>query len=441
MEPVSDFIKASVWHGTLEKSVAILAAHPEVAAATIHVAAILGDNTSVRRFIAADPSNAVAKGGPHGWDPLTYLCFSKYLRLEPERSPAFLDAAKALLDAGASASTGFFSKEHEPAPEWESVLYGAAGVAHHADLTRLLLERGANPNDGEVTYHSPESFGLGVIEALVGSGKLTADSLATMLLRKADWHHYEGITFLLAHGANPNHMTPWGLTALHQAMRRDNALRNIEALLNHGADPAVAGPGGKSSVALAARRGRRDVLELFDQRGIRAELQGVERLIAACARNNDAGVRTIANAEPNLVRELAAEGGQLLAEFAGNGNAEGVRLLLDLGVPVDARFAEGDGYWDVARDSTALHVAAWRARHATVKLLIARGAPVDAKDGKDRTPLALALRACIDSYWTELREPDSVAALLDTGASADGVLFPSGYAEVDELLARHRQGA
>jgi hypothetical protein len=163
MQPVSDFITASVWHGSLEIAGAILAAHPEVATANIQVAAILGDNLSVRRFIAADPSQAAAKGGPHGWDPLTYLCFSRYLRLEPWRSAGFLDAARALLDAGASASTGFFDMDHQPTPEWESALYGAAGVAHHVDLTRLLLERGANPNDGEVMYHSPESFELGVI--------------------------------------------------------------------------------------------------------------------------------------------------------------------------------------------------------------------------------------------------------------------------------------
>ena len=43
-------------------------------------------------------------------------------------------------------------------PAWESALYGAAGVAHHAELTRLLLERGADPNDGEVTYHAPETY-------------------------------------------------------------------------------------------------------------------------------------------------------------------------------------------------------------------------------------------------------------------------------------------
>ena len=39
----------------------------------------------------------------------------------------------------------------------------------------------------------------------------------------------EGIQFLLAHGADPNRMTGWRLTALHQAVRRDNAVENIEA--------------------------------------------------------------------------------------------------------------------------------------------------------------------------------------------------------------------
>jgi hypothetical protein len=32
------------------------------------------------------------------------------------------------------------------------VLYGAAGVAHHADMTRLLIDRGADPNDEETPY-------------------------------------------------------------------------------------------------------------------------------------------------------------------------------------------------------------------------------------------------------------------------------------------------
>jgi ankyrin repeat protein len=75
-----------------------------------------------------------------------------------------------------------------------------------------------------------------------------------------------------------------------------------------------------------------------------------------------------------------------------------------------------------------------------VKLLLARGAPVRALDGNGRTPLELAVRACVDSYWTERRSPDSVRALLDAGATVEGVSFPSGYPAVDELLREHGAG-
>lgn len=421
--------------GTLERAEALLAAHPEIASSDIHTAAILGDDAAVRRFLERDPASATANGGPRGWDALTHLCFSRYLRLDRARSNGFVRAAEALLDAGANAKTGWYETNHQPQPEWESALYGAAGIAHHPELTRLLLDRGADPNDEEVAYHSPETLDNAAMEALVESGKLNDDSLATMLLRKADGHDYEGIRFLLEQGADPNRMTRWHHTALHQALRRDNPLGNIELLLDHGADPTLENHSdGRSAVAMAARRGRGDVLESFDRRGILVALSGVERLLAACARNDTAAVRSSAEREPELVREVVAGGGQILAEFAGNGNTEGVQNLLDIGVNVAAVFEQGDGYFGIAKNSTALHVASWLARHACARLLIERGAPVDIPDGEGRTPLALAVRACVDSYWTHRRSPESVQALLRAGASVSGVLNPSGYAKVDELL-------
>jgi hypothetical protein len=108
--------------------------------------------------------------------------------------------------------------------------------------------------------------------------------------------------------------------------------------------------------------------------------------------------------------------------------------LLDLGVDVKALTTHGDPYFDVAPNSTALHSAAWRAWPSTVKLLIERDAPVNALDGKARTALMLAVRACVDSYWKQRRTPESVEALLKAGATIRGVEYPSGYAEVDELL-------
>jgi ankyrin repeat protein len=284
------------------------------------------------------------------------------------------------------------------------------------------------------------------MQALLNSGKLTPDSLATMLLRKADWHDYEGIKLLLAAGADPNRRTHWGKTALHNAVLSDNALAIFDLLLDHGADPNIVGDRpdtsyrstwGRSTVSIAARRGRGDVLALFERRGVAMNLDGVDRLIAACARNDAAGVRAIVEAEPQLAGELVAEGGTLLAEFAGNGNTDGVRHLLDLGVPITALYERGDGYFGIAPNSMALHVAAWRARPATVKLLLERGAPFNVADGHGRTSMMLAVSACVDSYWTERRSPESVEALLGAGASVQGVPYPCGYAEVDQLLAKH----
>lgn len=441
-DPVSAFIKAACVprdsghsSGTLDRAEAILAEHPEVAADNIHTAAILGDDVLVRHFLNRDKNNATVKGGPHGWDALTHLCFSKYLRLDHARSNGFVRTATALLDAGANANTGWFEISHQPEPEWESALYGAAGIAHHPELTRLLLERGADPNDGETPYHAAETEDNRALKELLVSGTLNGESLGTLLLRKADWHDYNGLKLLLEFGADPNRMTRWGYTALHQAIRRDNAIENIVLLLDHGADPLLLAKG-HSAMAIAARRGRGDLLELFQQRGFPLELREIDQLIAAVARNDATAIHSISAEKPGLADQIVIEGGELLSEFAGNGNVDGIKHLLDLGVKVTAVHREGDGYFNVAQGSMALHVAAWRAQHATVRLLLERGAPVNEPDGKGRTALALAARACVDSHWTHRRSPESVQLLLDAGAELTGVSFPSGYPEVDALLSR-----
>jgi ankyrin repeat protein len=450
-DPVAAFINAACvplehghTSGTLEQAEEILRTHPTVAAANIHTASILADESLIRNCLTSCPADATAKGGPRNWDALTHLCFSRYLRLDRARSPGFVRCARALLDAGASANTGFFSNEHQPKPEFESALYGAAGVAHDADLTRLLLEHGAEPNDGEVPYHAPEGWDNDALKVLLQSGRMNGDSLATMLLRKTDWHDCEGVRLLIQHGANPNALTGWGKTALHNAALSDNDIEIFEVLLDHGADPTIVGThpeagrsaAGATSIAVAARRGRGDVLRLFEQRGMATALDGVDALIAACAKGDAASVEAIARRSPELVNQVREQGGWLLGQFAGNGNTEGVGRLLDLGVGVDSIWIEGDGYFGVARNSTALHVAAWRSRPATVRFLIQRGASINSPDGHGRTPLMLAIRACVDSYWADRRTPESVAALLDAGARTNGITRPSGYSEVDELLRR-----
>ena len=152
-----------------------------------------------------------------------------------------------------------------------------------------------------------------------------------------------------------------------------------------------------SAASIAARRGRGDVLRTA--RAAWCVGRVLRRRAADCglrAATTPTAVHAIAHHEPELVREVLADGGRLLAEFAGTANADGVGHLLDLGVDVGARY-DGDGYFDIARDSTALHVAAWKGWPAVVTLLLARGAAVNVVDGKGRSPLALAVKACVDS--------------------------------------------
>ena len=74
------------------------------------------------------------------------------------------------------------------------MLYGAAGVAHHPELTRLLLERGADPNDVDAPGR--------LVPLLMAAG----DSDPTI------------VKLLLAYGANPRYVGEWGATPLAIAL-------------------------------------------------------------------------------------------------------------------------------------------------------------------------------------------------------------------------------
>jgi len=445
-DPVSAFIEvacvprhSSHSSGTLEHAEIILSRFPHVATSSIYTSAILANESAVRGFLSHDPKTATAAGGPYGWDALTHLCFSRYLKLDHQRSDAFVATARVLLDAGANANTGWHEMiDHpNPRPVLESAIYGAAGIARHPGLTRLLLDRGADPNDEETPYHVPETYDNTVMSILLESGKLSAVSLTTLLLRKTDWHDEPGLRLALESGADPNDITRWGVNALQHALRRDNSLKIIQLLLDHAADPTLKNPhDGTSATFIAAHRGRGDVLVLFEQRGVALDLHGIDGLIAACARADRATIASLLAQQPLLANQLVAHGGALLAHFAGNNNVAGLRCLLDLGISVSAPYLHGDPYFDIANNSTALHVAAWRAWPDAVQELLNRGAPVNALDGKGRTALFLAVKACVDSYWTARRSPDSVAALLRAGATSSGIEIPSGYQPVDDLLVR-----
>ena len=63
---------------------------------------------------------------------------------------------------------------------------------------------------------------------------------------------------------------------------------------------------------------------------------------------------------------------------------ETARLLIGRGADVNARNKSGD---------TPLHTAAWRGNMEVAKLLLGEGALINAKDSQNRTPLDAAVKA------------------------------------------------
>lgn len=127
--------------GTLEAADSIRATYPGVAVDDIYGAAVVGDHAEVDRLLGADAGRATAPGGPYAWDALTYLSFSRYLRLRP--SGGFVHAARALLDAGADPNTGFLESAHQPEPELTRLLLDPRGTVQSAlkDGTRISAVR------------------------------------------------------------------------------------------------------------------------------------------------------------------------------------------------------------------------------------------------------------------------------------------------------------
>jgi ankyrin repeat protein len=429
--------------GSLEEARALLRAEPSLGTSTIFGAAITGNDEAAERHLRADPLLATLRGGPYEWDALTYLCFSRFLRhdapTELEVSARFTRVAERLLDAGASANTGFLDTQHQPTATFESVLYGAAGLAQHAPITRLLLARGADPNDSEVPYHAPESYDLSVMNALLESGSLNAASLAMMLLRKTDWHDERGIARLLDYGVDPNVAGHWKHSPFIHAIRRNNRPAIIERMLNHGANPLRRIgdlDGDMDGVALTIWCGRRDLLSMYAAHGRTRAFDPLETIAVACLEGHTDRARALQASSHDTAAAFAAQAPAFLARSIISGNEDAVRVLLAIGVPVDSRFTDTDGYWGLAPYGTALHVAAWFGRHAIVRMLLDAGADAVAQDSRYRTPLMYAVKACTNSHWMDRRAPDSVAALLAAGADARSISTPTGYDDIDTLLRR-----
>src|SRR5262249_49490959 len=142
----------------------VLDERPEVAAATIHTAAAAADVDALARMLEENASLATATD-QKGMPPLVYACTSKFHTVSPALAAASVPCAKRLLDAGADANTSIPGPE-SPDEASLSVLYFASH-SNNIGIVRLLLERGAKPDDGESVYHAAQDGHIECLEALL----------------------------------------------------------------------------------------------------------------------------------------------------------------------------------------------------------------------------------------------------------------------------------
>jgi ankyrin repeat protein len=374
---VDAFVRAAVT-GRRSRAEALLAAEPGLAD-DAWAALVLG-----RRW----DGDANEPGGPLGWAPLLYACHSRFDTTRVGRE---------LLERGADPNA-FFVNEYGQM----SALYGAAGVKHDPELTRALLEAGADPDDGESLYHATEAESPECVRILLEHGAEPKGSNA--LPHALDEERLEHVRLLLEHGAGPD--------VVAHAVRRGRGAETIELLAAHGAD--LDRPGGETwrgNVPLrtpyqhAVLRGKTELAETLARLGASTETDPGDAAVAAIARGERPATALPPTLDPDaqevliltalrggLDRVVEAVGphfsgvvggspeGTLLHHACWVGSVDVVERLLGLGAdPAAPSPADFERPLDWAVHASQYHGLSDRDYVGVAERLVAAGAPPVAK--------------------------------------------------------------
>jgi ankyrin repeat protein len=331
----------------------LLAHDPSLAGAGLDVALVLGDHAAVAAALSADPDLVSKALGAR--KPLSYACHSAFLRPDSSRAPGVRKVVALLLDHGAGVNETFENEfGHMP------VLYGAAGVAHDPETTRLLLDRGANPNDGESLYHAMEAEDDACAELLLARGATVRETNA--LGYAIALHSVRKLRLLLERGD----LRPED-PELRDALLWAGDPEMVRMLIAAGADLNARDAHGRTPYMRAARFRDPTTKELLAAAGASTELDPATDYMGAVVRGELDRAAEIKAAHPGL--RLTDDDREDLPRWASAGEDEIVARLLDAGIPIDARGVDG---------GTALHYAGMWGHPSTVELLLSRGAGVEA---------------------------------------------------------------
>ena len=352
-----------------ERARTMLADDATLANRDIWHAACVGDAAAVAGFLAADTELVNRGGGYFDWPPLLYACYS---RLNVPGMSTFA-VAQRLLEHGADPNAHYM---------WGgqyrfTALAGAFGEGEMgpinqpphercAELARLLLDAGADCNDGQALYNTMFTPG--------------SDCLA----------------MLLEHGLGPAHKNNWLLDEGDELIENDEQTLGYQlqwAARNHHVERArlLIDSGAEVRGRVEDRTlyewawlsGHPDLAQYLADHGAETvELSVVQRFAGRCMSGDGDSARALLRSQPDVVAETQAAMPSLLADAAAGNRLDAVRTMLHLG-------------FDTGRpDRTPLHQAAFHGHLAMARLLIENGADLSQRDAFfAATPMQWALTA------------------------------------------------
>ncbi|HEV2637674.1 MAG TPA: ankyrin repeat domain-containing protein [Actinocrinis sp.] len=348
----------------------VLAEHPELTRASAHAAAATADVSALRALLAENPAAARTEGGPYRWEPLLYLAYARH---DPAMAEApVLDTARLLLGHGADPNAGYLWHGRYPFTALTGVFgEGERGPVdqprhpHSLALARVLLEAGADPDDGQALYNRMFGrdddhlellfeFGLGtdaggVWRARLGGSDSIVETPAQMVRGQLRW--------AIAHGMADR----------------------VRLLAEHGADIREPFHDGVTPGQYAATTGHPELVGLLVSLGADApQLDPADAFIAAALAADRTETARLRADRPDLVAAARAKRPGLVVWAAAHGRPGSVELLVEAGFRVNAKARRDvplNGRWE-----TALHVAAMNGDPDLTRTLLALGADPDIRD-------------------------------------------------------------